>query len=324
MKKAGLYLMFIGVFLFLANLDAYARQADDNAVTTMDQVVVSVTQTETTTSGIGGNSVTVITAREIEERKAHTVLDLLKTVPGVFVTSTGGMGTSSSVFIRGADSKNTLVMLDGIILNDPSNANRSADIADINLDQVERIEVVRGAMSVMYGSNATSGVINIITKKGGRVPEIRASMQGGSFGTWKTGGHASGAVNKLTYAVSGSYLTRDGFSIANKDNSRIPRGGNTDEEDGYENLTFSGNIGFEINENFTLLSTLRYVDSEVDLDDYAGGYSGDNINSTWVPDPVTGAWTNTLVPNPDGPTHKRSESDQLTGQIGINNWFANG
>jgi len=324
MKKTGLYLMFIGVFLFLTNHGAYARQADDSAVTTMDQVVVSVTQTETTTSGIGGNSVTVITAREIEERKAHTVLDLLKTVPGVFVTSTGGMGTSSSVFIRGADSKNTLVMLDGIILNDPSNANRSADIADINLDQVERIEVVRGAMSVMYGSNATSGVINIITKKGGRVPEITASMQGGSFGTWKAGGHASGAVNKLTYAVSGSYLTRDGFSIADKDNSRIPQGGNTDEEDGYENLTFSGNIGFEINEDFSLSSTLRYVDSEVDLDDYAGGYSGDNIISAWVPDPVTGAWTNTLVPNPDGPTHKRSESDQLAGQIGINNLFANG
>ena len=324
MKKKGIYLVIIAVFWMTAITGVSAGRAEDEAVTTMDQVVVSVTQTETTSAKIGGNSVTVITAKEIEEKNAHTVLELLKTVPGLFITSNGGMGTNASVFIRGADSKNTLVMLDGIVLNDPSSANRSADLADINLDQVERIEVVRGAMSVMYGSNATAGVINIITKKGSRDPEVTASVEGGSYGTWKTGAHASGATDRLTYAVSGSYLTRDGFSIANKDNPHIPQGGNTDEEDGYENLTLSGNFGVEFNENFTVSSTLRYVDSKVDLDDYEGGYSGDNIISTWVPDPVTGAWVNTLVPNPDGPTHKRSESEQITGRIGINNWFADG
>ena len=324
MKKHGLYWMVMTVFWMAATTGAHAGEINETPVPTMDQVVVSVTQTETTTSDVGGNSVTVITAKEIEERKAHTVLDILKTVPGVFVTSSGGMGTTSSIFIRGADSKNTLVMLDGIILNDPSNAHRSADLADINLDQVERIEVVRGAMSVMYGSNATSGVINIITKKGSKDPEITASVEGGSFGTWKTGGHASGATDKLSYAVSGSFLSREGFSIADKDNPRIPQGGNTDEKDGYDNLTLSGNFGIEFNENFAVSSTLRYVDSEVDLDDYEGGYTGDNIISTWVPDPVTGAWVNTLVPNPDGPTHKRSESEQLMGQLGIHNWIANG
>jgi vitamin B12 transporter len=324
MKKKGMYLGIIAVFWMTAITRVSAGRAEDEAITTMDQVVVSVTQTETTSAKIGGNSVTVITAKEIEEKNAHTVLELLKTVPGLFVTSTGGMGTSASVFIRGADSKNTLVMLDGIVLNDPSSANRSADLSDINLDQVERIEVVRGAMSVMYGSNATAGVINIITRKGGKDPEVTASVEGGSYGTWKTGGHASGATDKLTYAVSGSYLSRDGFSIADKDNPRIPQNGNTDEKDGYDNLTLSGNLGFEFNDDFTLSSSLRYVDAQVDLDDYEGGYTGDNITSTWVPDPVTGAWVNTPVPNPDGPTYKRSESERLMGQVGINNRFARG
>jgi vitamin B12 transporter len=323
MKKKGIYLGIIAVF-WMTITGVSAGRAEDEAVTTMDQVVVSVTQTETTSAKIGGNSVTVITAKEIEEKNAHTVLELLKTVPGVFVTSTGGMGTSSSVFIRGADSKNTLVMLDGVVLNDPSSANRSADLSDINLDQVERIEVVRGAMSVMYGSNAAAGVINIITQKGSRDPEATASVEGGSYGTWKTGAHASGATDKFTYAVSGSYLSRDGFSIADKDNPRISQNGNTDENDGYDNLTLSGNFGIEFNENFSVSSTLRYVDSKVDLDDYEGGYSGDNIRSTWVPDPVTGAWVNTLVSNPDGPTHKRSESEQTIGRIGIDNRFADG
>ncbi len=324
MKHNGMHLMIIIIFWMTSINCGYARQAEDGAVPTMDQVVVSVTQTETTSTKIGGNSVTVITAKEIEEKNAHTVVELLKNVPGVFVTSTGGMGTNASVFIRGADSKNTLVMLDGIILNDPSSANRSADLSDINLDQVERIEVIRGAMSVMYGSNATAGVVNIITKKGSKDPEITARVEGGSFGTWKTGGHASGATDRLTYAVSGSYLSRDGFSIANKDNPRIPRGGNTDEKDGYENLTLSSNLGIAFHDDFTVSSSLRYVDAQVDLDDYEGGYTGDNIISTWVPDPVTGAWVNTLVPNPDGPTYKRSESERLMGQIGINNRFARG
>ncbi len=124
--------------------------------------------------------------------------------------------------------------------------------------------------------------------------------------------------------MSGSYLTREGFSIADKDNSHIPQGGNTDEKDGYDNLTLSGSFGFDFNDDFTVSSTLRYVDSEVELDDYEGGYSGDNISSSWVPDPTTGTWVNTLVPNPDGPTAKRSESEQLAGQIGVHNWFASG
>lgn len=313
MKKKGMYLGIIAVFWMTSITGVSAGRAENEAVTTMDQVVVSVTQTETTSEKIGGNSVTVITAKEIEEKNAHTVVELLKTVPGVFVTSTGGMGTNASVFIRGADSKNTLVMLDGIVLNDPSNANRAADLADINLDQVERIEVVRGAMSVMYGSNATAGVINIITKKGSRDPEVTASVEGGSYGTWRTGAHASGATDRLTYTVSGSYLSRDGFSIADKDNPRIPQDGNTDEKDGYENLSLSGNLGFEFNEKFTVSSTLRYVDAKVDLDAYNffGGYSGDNFTSEWVPDP-------------DGPTPQRSESEQLLGRIGIHNRFADG
>ncbi len=324
MKHPVICWMLVTVFWLTSIHGIHAREINEAALPTMGQVVVSVTQTETTTSDIGGNSVTVITTEEIERKNAHTLLDLLKTVPGVFVTSTGGMGTSSSVFIRGADDKNTLVMLDGIILNDSSHRNRSADIADINLDQVERIEVVRGAMSVMYGSNATAGVINIITRKGGRIPEVKTSVEGGSYGTWKTAGHASGTMDKLTYALSGSYLTREGFSIADKDNSRIPQAGNTDEKDGYDNLTLSGNFGIEFNDNFNVSSTLRYVESEVDLDDYEGGYSGDNILSTWTPDPATGNWVNTLVPNPDGPTHKQSESEQLMGRIGIHNRFADG
>ncbi|MBF0203185.1 MAG: TonB-dependent receptor [Desulfamplus sp.] len=327
-----LFVLFVtwGVILFqtpvLAETNGLSdtRKTKDKAVATMDEVVVSVTQTETSVEKIGGNSVSVITAREIEEKNCQTVEEILKTVPGITIVSNGGMGTKSSVFMRGADSKNTLVLIDGIMVNDPSGANRDANLAGINLDNVERIEVVRGSMSVMYGSNATAGVINIITKKGKKEPEFTTTAEAGSYGTWKASGNALGATDKINYSVSASALSRDGFSVANKDNDKIPQSGNTDEDDGYKNLTLAGKFGVDINENFKITSSLRYMDAEVELDDYEGGYTGDNISSSWVEDPVSKKWVNTMVPNPDGPTDKKSESERIWGQVGINNTFAGG
>ncbi len=323
MKKSGWWAL-VGVLMIWAVAEADTEGSKEKPVTTLKEVVVSVTQTETTLDKVGGNAVTVITAREIEEKKTHSLVDILKTVPGVTISSTGGMGTQTSVSLRGADSKNTLVLIDGVMLNDPSSANRDTNLGNISLDHVERIEVVRGAMSVMYGSNATAGVINIITRKGTKDPELTISAEGGSYGTWKIGGSASGATEKTHFSVSASGLTREGYSIADKDNDRIPQSGNTDEKDGYKNLTLSGKAGLDINENFKMSASLRYVNAEVDLDDYEGGYSGDNIASSWVPDPVTGAWVNTLVAQPDGPTRKRTESETLTGQVGVTNLLAGG
>jgi len=321
MKKICL-IMMAGFLLFQTMAFADEDVKNQEAVAIMDEIVVSTTRTETTMKKIGGNSVSIITAREIEEKNCHTVEEIIKTIPGITVVSSGGMGTKSSVFIRGADSKNTLVLIDGIMVNDPSGANRAANLADINLDNVERIEVVRGAMSVMYGSNATAGVINIITKKGKKDSKMSATVEGGSYGTWKVSGKASGATDRANYSISASTTHQDGFSIADRDNDMIPHEGNTDEDDGYKNLTFAGKLGFKINENFEITSTLRYVDSEVELDDYAGGLTGDNISSLWVEE--AGVWTETMAPNPDGPTAKRSESERIWGQVGVNNTFSSG
>lgn len=322
MKKV--LLMLAGVFLFQTMGFADTKGKEPEPVATLDEVVVSVTQTETSLEKIGGNSVTVITAREIEEKNCLTVEEVLRTVPGITIVSNGGMGTKSSVFIRGADSKNTLVLMDGIMVNDPSGANRDANLAGINLDNVARIEVVRGAMSVMYGSNATAGVINIITKKGTQDPEVTALVEGGSYGTWKAGANALGASDRFTYSISASTITRDGFSVANKDNDQIPQDGNTDEADGYKDMTFAGKFGMDISEDFALNATLRYMDSTIELDDYEGGYTGDNIASSWVFDPVSENFINTRVAFPEGLTNKRSESERIWGQVGTNNTFADG
>lgn len=322
MKRLNFVSAVAGTLLLLFVLPA-AAAADEKKATTLDDVVVSVTQTRTSLDKIGGNSVTVITSQEIEEKKYHTLEEIIKTVPGITITSNGGAGTKSSVFMRGADSKNTLVLIDGIMVNDPSGANRDANLADISLDNVERIEVVRGAMSVMYGSNATAGVINVITGKGTTDTEIYALAEAGSYGTWKLGGGASGAVDRMNFSISASALSKDGFSVADADNPLIPHAGNTDEADGYDNLTLSGSAGFDLTDHFRINASLRYVDADVALDDYSGGFTGDNISSAWVQD-TSGNWINVMAANPDGPTRKHSESELTWGQVGLTNDFADG
>ncbi len=292
------------------------KAEQENDAVTMNEVVVSVTRMETRVDKIGGNSVSVITADDIASKNMGSVADILKTVPGIDVASNGGPGTRTSVFMRGADSKNTLVLIDGIMMNDPSQANRGANLANLSLDNIERIEVVRGAMSVMYGSNATAGVINIITKKGNRDPEFFAGVECGAYGMWKMNGGASGATEKLDYALSASRLDTDGFSTADADNPDIPHNGNTDEKDGYENTTLSGKMGMIVTDHFNVSGVVRYINSMVELDDYASGYVGDNIGSSWVEDPPgSGNWVETVTPFPDGPTGRRTESDQVFAKV---------
>ncbi|MFO7749125.1 MAG: TonB-dependent receptor [Desulfobacteraceae bacterium] len=279
----------------------------------MDRVVVSVTRSDTSVEKIGGNSVTVIDRETIENSKATTVNALIKTVPGIDTASHGGPGTATSVFLRGADAKNTLIMIDNIMVNDPSNAGRSASLADINTDNIQRIEVIRGAMSVMYGSNATAGVINIITKEGEASPSMTATAETGSYGTYRASAGASGKADRLNYSLSASHTDIEGFSIADDDNDLIPHNGNTDEEDGFENTTLSGRANVNLTQAFKVSATLRYIDSTTDLDDNANGYTGDNFDPEY-PNHA----------NPSGPTGKRTESERLFGRLTAENTFASG
>ena len=293
MKKSVIYLA--GLFLCLSlTQDATANEK----TVEINEMLVTATRTNIALDKVGGNSVTVITSDEIEARRQNSVAELLKTIPGISLVGTGGPGTATSVFTRGADSKNTLILMDGIMLNDVSGANRSADIGSINLDDIEQIEVIRGAMSVMYGSNATAGVINIITKKGKKTPSASAQFEAGSYGTWKAGVNAAGATEKMNFALSASKTEIQGFSIANDRNDHIPQGESTDEKDGYENITLSANAGVTITDNFNINGMIRHLDSDLDMDaNNWAGYAEDSDD--------------------------RAESRQTLGKIEVNNNFFN-
>ena len=300
------------VGLAIAGLLPTGLWAQEND-TTMEEVVVTATRTRTALDKVGGSSVTVVTAADIEAKKQTTVEEVIKGVPGLDVVSTGGPGSSTSVFIRGADSKNTLVLIDGIMVNDPSSTNRAADLANLTTDNIERIEVVRGPLSALYGSNATAGVINIITKKGRGKPSLYVGSEYGAYNTWKTYGGASGQWEMLNFSFSAAQTETDGFSAADDRNNAIAGGPNTAEDDGWKNTTLSGKFGVDITDDFDINATVRNISAEVDIDD-SNGYAADQWDYNTYP--------YTLVPY--GTKKQKTENDQLFYTFDIHNRFWEG
>ncbi len=285
-------------------------QAADETEKVTD-MVVTATRSEMPKDKIGGSSVTVITAEDIEAKKLHSVADLLRSVPGLEIRAYSGLGSATTASIRGADSKNTLVLIDGVMLNDPSSPNRGANLAHLTPDNIERIEVVRGPMSALYGTNATAGVINIITKKGTQAPTAFATAEGGSYNTWKLAAGTAGAVKKFNFSLAAAQTETDGFSSADADNDRIPHAGNTSEDDGYKNTTLSGKFGVDITPDFDINATVRYIDSGVEIDDASfNGYAGDRFSTVWP-------WP----PQPNGLKEARNETEQLYYKFDLHNFF---
>ena len=165
-------------------------------------------------------SVSVISRSDIEASQAETIVELLQHTPFVYVSQIGGRGGLSTASIRGGDANFTLIMIDGIPLNDPTNIlGGSFDLAALSLDRIDRIEVVRGPMSVRHGSEAIAGVINIITRKGEGTPEAAFDVLGGSFDTWQLGVRSHGRLKAWHYSLGVSHL-QVGEQVENEDLER--------------------------------------------------------------------------------------------------------
>ncbi len=252
MKQIFYILLCMLVLISSVSVNAFAQEYN------LGEVLVSATKTESYQAQSGA-STTVITANDLQKKGKRTVLEVLRDVPGISIMQYGSFGGSSSMYLRGTKPGHTLVLLDGIELNDPMKTDRSFDFAYLLADNIERIEVVRGAQSTLYGSDAMGGVINIITKKGEGAPKWQASLEGGSHNTFRETLGYSGSENKLSYSLSLIRLDTDGVSKA----------ANGAEDDGYENTTFSARLGYALFEEANLDFILRHVDAKYDYDDGA-------------------------------------------------------
>ncbi|MGB8600797.1 MAG: TonB-dependent receptor [Rhizomicrobium sp.] len=178
----------------------------------VETVVVSATRT-TQPLAKTGTTVTVIDATDLDARQSVSLTDALSDVPGLSVNRTGGAGQTTTVYLRGADSGQTLTLIDGIRLNDPSDVSGSANYGDLFVNNIDRIEVMRGANSTLYGSNAMAGVINIITKRGGDTA-LTASAEVGTFDSWRVNVAGSGTVGATEFGVAVNDYATKGISAA--------------------------------------------------------------------------------------------------------------
>jgi vitamin B12 transporter len=236
-------------------------------------VVVTATRTEVALSQVG-SSISVLTAKEIEERQYSFTVDALRALPGVTISQNGPFGGSASVRIRGAASDQTLVLIDGVIVNDPASPGAGFNFAHLDPNDIERIELLRGPQSTLYGSQAIGGVVNIITKRATEPFSVSTFLEAGSFDTLRFGGTVSGRVDSSDYTVSLSRIQTNGISKADENQGNV-------EEDGYNNYTFSGNAGSNLTENLRVEAGLRYAESRNEFDAGAGvGGDGDRVGHT--------------------------------------------
>jgi outer membrane cobalamin receptor len=220
------------------SLAAAAGSRDLGAITLglsaiTESIVVSAAQVDVPVSQSGA-SVTVLTGRELEARHVHSLADALRTVPGLAVAATGGQGAVTGVFPRGGESNYTLVLIDGV----PANAfGGDFDFAHLSTDHVERIEIVRGPQSALFGSNAIGAVVRVVTRRGGS-PTGTASVEGGSFGTSRLAASGSGSAGPWDWGVSTERFASDGF------NGRTSAGGEIVRNDDYQRHSFSAAGGW--------------------------------------------------------------------------------
>jgi len=233
---------------------AYPQAAPPNVVA---PVVVTATMVPTPIDQVG-SSITLITADQIEAHQWRTLPEALDTTPGLNIVQTGGPGGQTSVFIRGANSNHTEVVIDGIDVNDPSQ-NGAYDFGQGLASGIEKIEVLRGPESSLYGADALGGVINIVTPSGEGPPRLTASLEGGSFQTFSQTIGVSGSTGGFHYALDLSHF-RSGDTPVTPPGLLTP--GEAAIGDRYDNVTGTAKLSYDVTRDLSLGLVLRYVDAD--------------------------------------------------------------
>ena len=264
MKEVAIKLLLLITLCVLVGLliqdDLHAGQL------VLDELIATATRTETP-RGYITNSVTVITQDDIERRHVSTLHELLREVPGIDVVNYGGPGKSTHVSVRGGEPAHTLVLIDGVRVNSATTGR--FEFGDMLVDDIERIEIVRGPLNSLYGSDAFSSVIQIYTKKA-RTSSASISFEDGSYGTTREG--ISTAINKDRYDLSlnASHMDVNGFSAISSGSER----------DGYQNTTISSNLGISLSPvvRFDILARLTESKSDLDSPDFNPNLISDDLN----------------------------------------------
>lgn len=280
--------------LFLAGLaaapaHAQTRSPDLDTSGNADEIVVTASRSARPLAQVG-ESVSILTTPEIERLQSNTVTDLLRTLPGVSIARNGGVGSNTSVFIRGAESNQTVALIDGVKLNDPSTPGGGFNFGNLLTGNIARIELVRGSQSVIWGSQAIGGVVNLITRAPTEELALNARAEAGWRDTYQAVANVSGRAGPVAASVGGGWFRSDGISNF--------AGGR--ERDGYENVGLNGKLLVDLADNIAI--------------DLRGYYSDGDVGIDGFPAPLF-AFADTA---------ERSKTRELVGYAGLNAAFLDG
>lgn len=268
--------------------------AETEPVIETREVVISATKTPVPVSHLT-SAVEVITEEDLKRRQIKTVVDALRLSQGLTVFSNGGPGSSASVRIRGSNADQVLVLIDGAIMNSATLGN--FNFANLTTDNIERIEILRGAQSMLWGADAMGGVINITTKKGTDVPSANAFFEYGSFSSIREGGQVSGQKGPIDFTAALSRWDYTGFSQVNYLHG-------ASERDGFHNWQASTRIGVTLPHEGRLDLNFRLLQGKVNFDngfspgfDVLGATSNSQqfVYSGSYQQPITNWWNQVLT-----------------------------
>jgi vitamin B12 transporter len=215
----------------------------------IDPIVVTATKIETPQGQLGA-AVTVITEDELRDQNYSRIEEALRPVPGVEIQRSGSLGKTTSLAIRGAGAAQVVVLVDGMRVASPTLG--TADLSELSLDAIDRIEIVRGPQSTLYGADAIGGVVNVLTKKGQGPVSAFAAFEGGSYDTFREQAGVQGAFGGFNFNLSGSrYDSRGGVTSFDNDDSDL--------------TSFAGRIGYDFPWKGELSLTGRYSKLNLDL-----------------------------------------------------------
>jgi vitamin B12 transporter len=243
-------------FAAAALLISIVAQAQDSTKT-LNEVIVSANKFPSKTS-LTGKVVTVITREQLQTSGGKDLAQVLNEQTGIFINgANSNAGKDKGIYLRGAKVDHTLITIDGVPVYDPSGIGSNFDIRLLSVDQIERVEILKGSQSTLYGSDAMAGVINIITKQASnKKTSFNGGISYGSYYSYRADANVSGSSNYVDYSIGGAYFETEGINEANdsiKNNSI-----KTDKDD-YTQQNFSASVGIKPNKNIRIQPYIRFA-----------------------------------------------------------------
>ena len=245
---------------------------DSTGYRQLDQVIVTANRLQQKQSSTG-KMVTVINQEILARNAGKNLSEIINYQAGVFINGAGNnLGTNPDIYLRGSGLGNTLILLDGVPMNDPSQINNTFDLNMISLGMIERVEILKGAQSTLWGSDAVAGVINIITKKATNNGQHLSSLLSyGSYQTFRGNLGLNGAIGKFRYRLGYDFANGKGFSTAHDSTGKKDF-----DKDNFKQNNWQLALGYQFNKNWSLTTSHQFLKYTGSTD--AGAFQDDKDN----------------------------------------------